>query len=456
LSWNGSGTFSRLYSWVTRRDAGAPTNIIGALTMDEEFDNYKTGLENCVTRDGQNAASANLPMGTFRHTNVGAAALRTQYVRTTEAQDGTVWKVTSPAGTIDAMTGTIPYTASAYVAGMFFTIIAPGTGDNTVTTPTANFNAIGAKTIKKHQGALLAGDYSAGDTLFLLYDGTYLELLNPKYPNAVNLAGLTTDTTGGAALDFVAIVDASESNASNKTLVTDFMTNALGAVTTDTSIGATGDLVPFIDVSDSNAANKGTVDLLFANALQLLATDTTGGATGDLVALCDASESSLGNKTAVSDFVYNFITNGTADASPDLDADHVLTRDDSASAYKKVIAKNLALGTGADHIGFKGAPVVASDADATFALTDSGKTWYHTSGSTHTFTIPANASVAFPIGTIILLENENGGGNLTIAITSDTLRWTSSTGSRTLAANGSAAIKKVASTVWRLTGTNIT
>ena len=48
------------------------------------------------------------------------------------------------------------------------------------------------------------------------------------------------------------------------------------------------------------------------------------------------------------------------------------------------------------------------------------------------------------------------GGNVTIAITTDTLRWGSSTGSRTLAANGTATALKVASTTWRLTGDGIT
>lgn len=106
-------------------------------------------------------------------------------------------------------------------------------------------------------------------------------------------------------------------------------------------------------------------------------------------------------------------------------------------------------------LGYRGSPINTQNADYTFVLTDAGKTIYHTSASTHTYTIPANASVAYPIGTIIQIENENGGGNVTLAITSDTLRWENSTGSRTIAANGSVSIKKVASTTWRLVGTNV-
>jgi hypothetical protein len=107
-------------------------------------------------------------------------------------------------------------------------------------------------------------------------------------------------------------------------------------------------------------------------------------------------------------------------------------------------------------VGYLGAPQMSDQDDYTLVMADAGKHYYHVSGTPHTLTIPANASVAFPIGTVIVIVNENGGGNLSIAITSDTLRWGSSTGSRTLAANGTATLLKVTSTVWRLTGDGIT
>lgn len=107
-------------------------------------------------------------------------------------------------------------------------------------------------------------------------------------------------------------------------------------------------------------------------------------------------------------------------------------------------------------IGYLGCPVNTQDATYTTVMSDAGKCLYHTSASTHTWTIDSNANVAYPIGTILTFSNENGGGNVTIAITSDTLRWGSSTGSRTLAANGTASALKVTSTVWRLTGDGIT
>lgn len=73
-----------------------------------------------------------------------------------------------------------------------------------------------------------------------------------------------------------------------------------------------------------------------------------------------------------------------------------------------------------------------------------------------TFTIPANGSIAFPIGTMITIVNQIN--TVTIAITTDTLtlQGAGTTGSRTLAANGIATILKVAATEWVIAGTGLT
>lgn len=105
--------------------------------------------------------------------------------------------------------------------------------------------------------------------------------------------------------------------------------------------------------------------------------------------------------------------------------------------------------------GYMGSPINTQNGTYTTVMSDRGKTIYHTSGSAHTFTIDSNANVAYPIGTIINFENENAAGIVTLAITSDTLRWGSSTGSRSLAANSSASAKKMTATSWRLVGSGI-
>lgn len=96
----------------------------------------------------------------------------------------------------------------------------------------------------------------------------------------------------------------------------------------------------------------------------------------------------------------------------------------------------------------------------TFVLADANNAFLHPAADTtaRTWTIPANGSVAYPVGTVLTFVNENGAGSITIAITSDTLRLggTTSTGSRTLAANGIATAVKITSTVWYISGVGLT
>jgi len=96
----------------------------------------------------------------------------------------------------------------------------------------------------------------------------------------------------------------------------------------------------------------------------------------------------------------------------------------------------------------------------TLVLADAGKHLLHPSADTtaRIWTIPANASVAFPIGTAVTFVNQNAGGAITIAITSDTMRLAGpgSTGSRTLAANGIATALKITSTEWIISGSGLT
>lgn len=92
----------------------------------------------------------------------------------------------------------------------------------------------------------------------------------------------------------------------------------------------------------------------------------------------------------------------------------------------------------------------------TAVLTDAGKSIYM-NGTSLTFTIPANASVAYPIGTVLTIINGNS-TSLSIAITTDTLTKVASTttGTRTLAQNGLATAIKVASTSWLISGSGLT
>lgn len=101
----------------------------------------------------------------------------------------------------------------------------------------------------------------------------------------------------------------------------------------------------------------------------------------------------------------------------------------------------------------------SQSAHYTLVLADAGKHILHPSADTtsRTFTIPANASVPYPIGTTLVFVNQNGAGTVIIAITTDTLRLAvaGSTGSRSLYANGLATALKITATEWIISGSGL-
>lgn len=103
-------------------------------------------------------------------------------------------------------------------------------------------------------------------------------------------------------------------------------------------------------------------------------------------------------------------------------------------------------------------PLTKISADYPIVLTDFGVLHDPTDASARQATIPANASIAFPLYKALTFINPNGAGTLTIAITSDTMRLAGAgtAGSRTLAANGVATAVKISATEWIITGTGLT
>jgi len=110
------------------------------------------------------------------------------------------------------------------------------------------------------------------------------------------------------------------------------------------------------------------------------------------------------------------------------------------------------------NVGYLGLPQNTPGTNYTGVLSDAGKSIIM--GNALTFTIPANSSVAYPIGTTLTIVNgaTGAGQNCTIAITTDTLyqaNTSGTTGSRTLAPLGIATAIKTSSTVWVISGVGL-
>ena len=109
-------------------------------------------------------------------------------------------------------------------------------------------------------------------------------------------------------------------------------------------------------------------------------------------------------------------------------------------------------------VGYLNIPQNAQTSAYTLVLADSGKHIYMAAAqAATTMTIPANGTVAFPIGTAVTFVNMSANA-MTIAITTDTmyLGGTGTTGSRTLAQYGTATALKMTSTTWIISGSGLT
>jgi len=114
---------------------------------------------------------------------------------------------------------------------------------------------------------------------------------------------------------------------------------------------------------------------------------------------------------------------------------------------------------GTNGIGYINIPQNSQSAAYTLVAADAGKHIFHpsTDANARTFTIPANGSVAYPIGTAISFVNMTA-QVVSIAITTDTmyLAGTGTTGTRSLAQYGTATALKMTSTTWIISGAGLT
>ncbi len=195
MGWNGSGTFNRIYSWVADKNAGLD---ISSSRMDTDTNDIASnGFGNCLTRDGQGSATANLPMNNFRHTGVGDGVNRTDYASLNQLQNGAVnWG--AAGGSADAITVTLSPAVTSLVDGQLIGIRA--TLPNATTSPTLKVNALSAMNITKRGGAaVLSADIpGANSEIIFRYRAASktMDIVNPGRVGAINPTGTTTGSSG--------------------------------------------------------------------------------------------------------------------------------------------------------------------------------------------------------------------------------------------------------------------
>ncbi len=71
MAFNGSGTFSRIYTWITDKVNQVP---VTASRMDAEMDGFATGLSTAICKDGQTTTTARSPFGSGTSAAVGSTS----------------------------------------------------------------------------------------------------------------------------------------------------------------------------------------------------------------------------------------------------------------------------------------------------------------------------------------------------------------------------------------------
>ena len=208
------------------------------------------------------------------------------------------------------------------------------------------------------------------------------------------------------------------------------------ADTTDTSCSvalfesATGDLAPKTDGGATYNAGTGTLTATaFAGALTGNVTGNCSGTSATVTGAAQSAITSVGALTGLTigsdgnggDVTFHSDTAGDAMVWDSSAESLTITGTDGQTALA-VADGNVTITDKLTVSGGIEAPLGVENktGNYTMVLADAGKCITMNSSSNYTLTIPANGSVAYPVGTTLTFVRL-GSGTLTIAITSDTL-----------------------------------
>lgn len=82
MPFNGAGIFQRAYSWVVDAANGLD---VDSTRVDADTNDIADGLSNCITRDGQSPATADIPLGGHKITGLAAGTAPTDAVNRQQA-----------------------------------------------------------------------------------------------------------------------------------------------------------------------------------------------------------------------------------------------------------------------------------------------------------------------------------------------------------------------------------
>jgi len=157
--------------------AGDATAGIGieAGRHDTQDNDFASGIDQCLNKDGSNAATANLNLGGYKVSNVANATIRTDSATLGQLQDGSVIWCGTSGGSANAQTLTPSPAITTYVAGQVFRFIAGFTSTSTLTLQISGIASPVTCLMKGSKigiGTVTGTVLLAGLTYEALFDGT--------------------------------------------------------------------------------------------------------------------------------------------------------------------------------------------------------------------------------------------------------------------------------------------
>jgi hypothetical protein len=387
------GVHSLTNNFVT--EAAAPPIEIAKL--DTTLEDISDSLSACVLRDGTGLPTASLNMNAQTITNIGAATTLTGAARVSELIDQDhIYYVDS--GSANTLVITPSPAIAAYEEGQRFVVRVT---NNNSGASTLNVNGLGAFAIQHPDGsAMQSGALIVGGIYEFTYDAN-------TSPDRWVLTSPASEIADGMLSSNVALKNADNAFSANQSIQTAASAVALTVATSHATSAAY-----------SQYGTNSTTRAYF-------------GAEGGLGMIAGLASGSAFVRAVSGGFGFSGDDGTTLNFA--LSSAGLLTTPNASSAEP----------------GFKGVPAAT---DETPVLTDAGKLIV----ATGNVTVPANSSIAFPINTVLSVFNSTG-GNITIAVTTDslTLAAAGSTGTRTLAATGLATLVKITSTSWVISGAGL-
>lgn len=170
MGWSG-GEYTRARDFTD--DEANNIKMLSA-NFDEEHDSVEAGINSCLTKDGQNSPSANLPMAAKRHTGCGDGVARNDYASFGQVQDGKS-KAATTGGSVDAYTLALAPSLTAYADGQIFVFKAHSSCTGT---STLNVDDLGEITIQQNLTNLVANDITVNRTYIVIYYGSLFHLFS--------------------------------------------------------------------------------------------------------------------------------------------------------------------------------------------------------------------------------------------------------------------------------------